>query len=58
MSKQEYKMMLFRAEPSLYNRLRKLSHLTERPMSELIRESLEKTLNDYKKILTNSDIAL
>lgn len=53
-----FKVLPFRLDPIMYRRLKKLSHLTEKPMGVIIREGIEKQLNEYKKILTNSDITI
>lgn len=52
------KGMYFRLDNTLYRKLKKLSHLTEKHMSVIIRESLEEKVKEYKNILNNSDIAI
>lgn len=53
-----HKILPFRMDDELYLKLKKLSYLTDKSMAELVRQGLEKTLNDYKNILTRSDIAI
>jgi len=53
-----YKSLTIRFDENLYFSLKKLSFLNERPMAELIRESLEKIIEEHKKVLTNSSIAV
>lgn len=36
--------------------LKKLSYLTEKSVTQLMREGAYKMIDEYKKILTNSDI--
>lgn len=52
------KMVPVRLSQKMYIRLKKLAFLTEKPMSTLVRESVEKMLQEQKKVLTNSDITL
>ncbi len=52
------KMVPVRLSQRMYRRLKKLSFLTEKPMSTLVRESVEKTLEENKKVLINSDIVI
>lgn len=52
------KMVPVRLSQRMYKRLKKLSYLTEKPMSTLVRESVEKTLEENKNVLTNSDIVI
>lgn len=47
-----------RIDDELYKDLRKLAYLTEQPIAALIREAIHAKLNDNKKMLTNSDIAI
>jgi len=42
----------------MHKELRKLAYLTEVPMAELIREGILLKLNENRKVLTNSDIAI
>lgn len=52
------KVMPVRIDTELYKDLRKLSYLSELPMSELIRQAIKLKIDECKKVLTNSDIAI
>jgi hypothetical protein len=56
--KKELKVVLFRVDEKTHGQLKKLSYLTDKSIVKLMNESVKKTLNEYKKILTNSDIML
>lgn len=54
----DYTLVSFRITKENHRFLKKLSFLTEKPISELFREGVEKIINDNKKVLTNSDITI
>jgi len=58
MSDTKLKVVPIRVDLQTYKDLRKLAYLTEQPMAEIIRNGIEYQLNNYKKVLTNSDIAV
>jgi len=54
----DFKILPVRFEPETYRLLRKMAYLNEMPMSELIRDLVKNKINEYKKVLTNSDVAI
>lgn len=54
----EFKILPVRIEQQTYKMLRKMAFLNEMSMAHLIREMIDKKIEDNKKVLTNSDIAI
>jgi predicted DNA-binding protein len=54
----EHKIIPIRLDPEMHQNLRKLAYLTEIPMSEIIRQGIKIKIEENKKMLTNSDIAI
>jgi predicted DNA-binding protein len=54
----EQKILPIRIDKDMFKELRKLAYLTEKPMAELIRQGIKMKLEENKKVLTNSDIAI
>lgn len=53
-----YRILPVRLEEKLYKQLHKLAYLTESSMADIIRQGIKLKLEEYKKVLTNSDIAI
>lgn len=52
------KPIMVRLSENMHRRLKKLSYLTDKSMSLLAAESIEKMLAEQKSVLTNSDIMI
>jgi predicted DNA-binding protein len=52
------KIFPVRMSGELHSQLKKLAYLTEKPVAELIRMGIQLKLEEYKKVLTNADIAI
>jgi predicted DNA-binding protein len=54
----EPKIVPIRLDPETHKNLRKLAYLTEVPMAEIIRQGIKIKIEENKKMLTNSDVAI
>lgn len=54
----KYKQLLVRIDEKNYTDIHKLSFLTGYSIAKLIRDMMETKLNEYRKILNNSDITI
>lgn len=52
------KPIMVRLSEKMHRRLKKLSYLTDKSMSLLAAECIEKMLTEHKNVLTNSDIMI
>jgi len=52
----ESKIFPIRIGIEMYKDLRKLAYLTERPMSDLIRDGINLKIDEHRKVLTNAEI--
>lgn len=54
----DYHVFTLRLDYDMHDEVSNLAHLLRRPMAEIIREGIILRLNQIKKPLTNSDIAI
>lgn len=54
----KYVPLYIRMEEKSYRQLRDVAHVNEVSMASLVRDLIDNKLKEYKKVLTNSDIAI